>query len=391
MIKLKSLRAVLFVALLGQILGCKEAFDPSLETPTINFLVVEGFINTKGVTIIQLTRTQKLAEASTIKNELKATVQIENDNNLVVGLTESGLGIYKSEALNLPSDRKYRLRIKTAAGKEYLSEFTLVKTTPKLTLTWDQSSDGVRIYASTADPNNQTLFYKYDFEETWAQQSIALSEYVATVNPVNQNIGVSERNPPDQISALICWTSTLSNNILITSTKSLSSDVVDKLPVMFIPNGSEKLDRRYSILVKQYALTNEAYDFFAQMKKNTELLGSVFDPLPSTVRGNIKCVTDPSEPVVGNIVSASAEEQRIFITKQEAGNWVMSLACGIQHITNSQANRNLFFRNDKFLIRNAEFDETTVPRPTIIGYYITQPACLDCKKRGGNNIKPSYW
>jgi hypothetical protein len=49
-----------------------------------------------------------------------------------------------------------------------LSEFAEVRITPQLdSVSWKQENNGVRIYASTHDPNNNTRYYKWDYEETW--------------------------------------------------------------------------------------------------------------------------------------------------------------------------------------------------------------------------------
>jgi hypothetical protein len=44
----KRLRDLLLIALIP-VMGCKEPYDPSLETGAQDFLIVEGFINTEGV------------------------------------------------------------------------------------------------------------------------------------------------------------------------------------------------------------------------------------------------------------------------------------------------------------------------------------------------------
>ncbi|MDO3626770.1 DUF4249 family protein [Mucilaginibacter sp. BT774] len=70
-------------------------------------------------------------------------------------------------------------------------------------------------------------------------------------------------------------------------------------PILSIASSAEKLSVEYSILVKQYALSADAYKFYANLKKNTEQLGSIFDAQPSAIRGNIHFVTTPAEPVIG--------------------------------------------------------------------------------------------
>jgi hypothetical protein len=82
------------------------------------------------------------------------------------------------------------------------------------------------------------------------------------------------------------------------STEKLTSDIV-YLPVQYIEPHSEKLSVLYSINLKQYAISNDNYLFLQKMKKNTEQLGTIFDPQPSEISGNIHCLTDPNELVIG--------------------------------------------------------------------------------------------
>ncbi|MEJ7664694.1 MAG: DUF4249 family protein [Hymenobacter sp.] len=57
---------------------------------------------------------------------------------------------------------------------------------------------------------------------------------------------------------------------------------------------SSKLYYLYSILVRQYALTPEEFAYWDKLRKNTENLGTLFDPLPSQLSGNVHRLTMPA-------------------------------------------------------------------------------------------------
>ena len=85
-------------------------------------------------------------------------------------------GIYKSNPLLLNSADKYRLKIITASGEQYASDFVEVRQTPAIdSITWQQQND-VTIYANTHDPSNSTTYYRWDFIETWQYRSQLESE-----------------------------------------------------------------------------------------------------------------------------------------------------------------------------------------------------------------------
>src|SRR6202012_4114028 len=92
--------------------------------------------------------------------------------------------------------------------------------------------------------------------------------------------------------------------------------VVYQNPLTQIPLTSEKVETKYSIIVRQYALTQEAYNFYQNIKKNTEQLGSIFDAQPSQLSGNIHNVTNPNEPVVGYVTVSTVQSKRIFIAHE---------------------------------------------------------------------------
>src|SRR6476659_4848915 len=117
-----SNKDIIFGLLVGAMLiqfSCRKPFEPILSSPETGYLVVEGFINVRGVTSIRLTRTKKLEDAS-VKPELKADLQIVGENSAIYEVKEKGNGLYQSDSLNLPL-QKYQLKIKTADGKEYES------------------------------------------------------------------------------------------------------------------------------------------------------------------------------------------------------------------------------------------------------------------------------
>ena len=63
------------------------------------------------------------------------------------------------------------------------------------------------------------------------------------------------------------------------------------------------------------------------MKKNTEDIGSFFGPLPSELKGNIHCLTNPEEPVIGFVTSSAATQKRIFIDASQVSNWLHYYSC----------------------------------------------------------------
>ena len=188
----------------------------------------------------------------------------------------------------------------------------------------------LKIYVNTHDPQNNTRYYKWDYEETWEFHSAYLSILDYFKDPsTNQVIGVTFRDPFAHLADTAiykCWQSNISRNINIGTSEKLNADII-YLPLLSIEPASKKLSVRYSIIVRQFALSHEAYLFYEKIKKNTEQLGSIFDPQPSELQGNIHCITDPKETVVGFVDVSEEKDLRIFISNDEVPGWNYTNNC----------------------------------------------------------------
>lgn len=358
--------------------GCKERFAPPAIATATDYLVVEGLINAgQGPTNITLSRTAKLVDSVYFKPEQNAVVTVEGSDNSVYHLQGNGGGLYVAEQLFLNPNVTYRLHIKTIEGKEYASDYVAVKQTPEIdSISWKQDANGVQIYANTHDPQNNTIYYKWDYWETWEIHS----SYPAGYRYVGNGTVLYAPNQNNEV----CWKYDESKNIILGSSARLQSDIIHEGSLLSIPANHEKLGIRYSILVKQYALDKKAYAFYQVMKKNTESLGSIFDPQPSEVSGNIHCLTHPDEPVIGYIQASSISEKRIFIDNHQLKSWVYPLYCDTYLVPNIKDSIDFYFPG-MYLPYAAEFGFSGIE-----AYYSATPECVDCTLRG-SNIKPSYW
>jgi hypothetical protein len=305
---------ILTAALLCQ--RCKDPYISPYKAPPTGYLVVEGYISGNSISRFTLSRSISLPGDSTLPAENGATVQIEGSDEQVYPLTFQGNGVYSTpDTLQLDTQRQYRLRIKTTNGDQYLSDLVPYKPTPAIdSISWAQNSDNsIEIYANTHDPANSTHYYQWNFDQTYEYHSAeSTDEYwdKDTVPPA-----VEVRLPQDQVFR--CWQSGSSTAIIIDNTTKLSADVVYRQPVKYIPADDIQTSVLYSILVRQYALTADGYNFLSLMQQNTESLGSIFDAQPSQLTGNIHSLTDPTEKVIGYVSAGTVVSKRIFIYRYQ--------------------------------------------------------------------------
>lgn len=388
------------IMLMLTILSCQKPYRPPAIRAVTGYLVIEGIINAgNDSTKFMLSRTVNL-DSLAAEPVTGATVTVEGSNSTSYPLNAGNIaGQYTAGPLGLDNSQTYRLHVKTPDGKEYISDFVGIKITPPIDSIYYKvkttGNQGIQVNLDTHDPANNTKYYRWDFVETWRYHSKYESSWVSNGDTVLQ------RTPAQQI--YFCFQSDSSSSILLGTSAKLIKDVISTAPIAFIPSTSQKLQVRYSINVKQYALTSDAYNFWQNLKKNTEDLGSIFDVQPSQVNGNIHCVSNPNEPVIGYISASTVTQQRIFIDSYGLPDWITEqpFICALDSVLFVKAvgpppqtityPEDLFFNYNKgggaYIPVQGIYDILG----NLLGHTGSYPDCVDCRFEGGALKQPSFW
>jgi Domain of unknown function (DUF4249) len=363
---------------------CKKAYQAKLKQTNNNYLVVGGIINTtaNGQTTIFLSRTVNLSDSNTNMPELNATVFIEGKTGNKYPLNQQGSnGAYTSDSLTLNNMDLYRLDIATQDGDSFQSDFVPCRQTPPIdSVNWSQNQfEDVNIFVNTHDPTDSSRFYWWDYTETWEYQSPLVTLYGVS------NGLIYLRDSIDQVH--VCWMNNQSTDLILGTDIQLSHDVVSMQPLLTIPNLDSRLFYRYSLLVDQYALERAAYQYWATIKVNSQELGTLFDPQPSQLGGNIYSIKNPGEPVVGYVSAAKKQQMRIFIDYSQVMDWPFDplgkMACSLRVIGQDTSNYSIYNYPDTSYAPYYFVSNGTL--------YIAKRSCLDCTLMGGTNQQPSFW
>jgi hypothetical protein len=374
---MKIMRTTYFILALAILsltatLSCKQTYDPPAIANPPTFLVVEGFIN-NGLdsTYFDLTHTYKLSDSTSTTPETGAGVSIEGSDNSLYPLGEVGNGLYGANLPALNPTTTYRLYIITADGKRYASDYVPVVVNPAIdSVNFIRTNNGATIYVNTHDPTNSARYFRWDYQETWEFRSA----YFADLMFVNNQL---VNYAPNTINT--CWKADNATGILLGTTTQLANDIVYEHPLVSIPLAAQQLSVKYSILVKQYAITEAAYNWWSIMQNNTENIGSIFGVQPSTNQGNLHCLSDTTEQVIGYVSAGNTSTQRIFITNNQVSPWIYEPGCTMQIIPiDSMA----FYYNQGVWPINLTNDQIHVN--------ISYETCIDCTL-SGSNIQPSFW
>ena len=374
--------------------GCTDPYLPEVIKSPPSYLVVDGFLNSQGITTIKLTRTYAIGStAAAPPVEAKATAYLEEENGPRTLLREAPAGTYSSPALTLNPTKRYRLYLNTLASKQYASDFVPVKNTPPIdALGWRPDNFGLTINVSAHDATNATRYYRWDYNETWE----IVPPYYANIEYVNHMMRyIAVPNPR------ICWGNLQSSVVQVAKTTEFSQDVVSEHALRKLAISSERLNRRYSILVQQHALTKEEYDYWELLRKNTEAIGGLFDSQPVQLTGNVHCLSNAAETALGFVSAHSMTEKRLFIARNELPKtWtaVSGYESCVPPDTVDLYPKNIFkpptpaeimetaFGNPRY-VPIASFEGTLTGAT---GFYAKSRDCVDCRTRG-SGVKPSYW
>jgi hypothetical protein len=364
---------------------CKDPYVSPYKSPQTGYLVVEGYISGNTATQFTLSQSIPLPGDSTIPTEDGATVQVEGNDNTVYPLKGQGNGVYSSvDTLAFNPQVQYRLRIGRSNGEQYLSSFVQYKVTPAFdSVSWVNTGGAVQIYANSHDPGNNTRYYQWTYNETWEYRSAEESLYMFVDGSPPAVVA-----RPDSLEIYTCWRNGASTSLLLGNTTKLAQDVVYEAPLVLIPPDNVKLSILYTILVKQYALTAQGYNFLSIMQKNTESLGSIFDLLPSGTVSNIQCLTNSKEEVIGWVSAGTVQQQRIWIARDQVkSNYVFQCSQPDTVLPQDSASIEKNFGGYGLFMPIFFWP----PPGSKVGWDANYSGCIDCRLQGGTTTKPAFW
>lgn len=363
-----------FICSLYGMLGCITDYVPSGIKEVSDILVVESTI-TNDTTYVRLTRSlgllDQMRKLKTINN---AVVSVETaDGSFKKEGKPLGNGNYAIVTGELNFSTEYRLLI-SADGEEYASGFLAPLSTPEMdTLSWQKRGPGEPVYicVSSHGDKNQSPYYRWTYQEDWEVKAELLANggYGESINGIKQIVeyGLNTSN-----NTYYCWGRDSSKVLLLDSSEKLRENIISNKKLIEIPPSDDRLSILYHITVHQTSLRNEAYLYFHGVEKNMNQTAGLFSAMPSELRGNITCLSNPEIPVIGYVEVGTTTEKKIFIpTSKEIyepeKSWCTDMITDEEHIS-------LFLY------------DINIPRLYAPG------KCVNCLfKRKATKNKPAWW
>lgn len=307
--------------------ACTEPYE--IESKTFErILVVEGTITDQpDHQIIKISRTTPL-DNKAIAYESNAKVSVAGSDGSKFNFTQDvNTGFYVSDqAFAAEPGISYILNILTADGKHYLSSPAVLPPTVPINKLYAErivdppgNKDGVQVLVDTEDTSGKAKYFRYEYEETYKITAPYPSPYIAEIinfDPVafTFEIALTPREPEQ-----ICYSTEISSGISQTSTTELGENKIFRFPVRYLSKLDARLQTRYSILVKQYVQSLEAYTFYKIIKEMGSIESLLSQGQPGYVMGNIENADDADEKVLGFFEVSTTTSKRIFFDYMDFG------------------------------------------------------------------------
>ncbi|HSF53454.1 MAG TPA: DUF4249 domain-containing protein [Algoriphagus sp.] len=378
---MKKIASIFFFLLMA--FACREPFEPEIPQQNTSVLVVEGYLDSEGLeSEIKLSRTVAINADTTLAPEIGAKITLFSEEGVAYPISETEPGLYLFSH-NVPEDKNYRIQIELKNGEIYESlPMKPILTPPIIDAGFQRDEEGVEVFITTQGNENADDFL-WTYEETWIYRPRIRVSYI-----YDTTLGtVRDRTEEENIS--LCFKSEVSSDILLETSSRFQEQVVFRKTISEIPQGDERIQDRYSILVSQKAIDADAVQFWETLKRNTEDIGSIFSPLPSLISGNIRAVGSSQTPVVGQISMGVIQQSRIFINLSEVAPWGYLDPNFNDCIIGEEAVMMEFYEQ-VFGSGSILPARPLMAGTTIVGYYPSFRRCSDCTLYA-SPIIPDFW
>ncbi|WP_054557751.1 DUF4249 domain-containing protein [Croceitalea dokdonensis] len=264
--------------------------------------------------------------------EENASVRVSTNGGPEFVFMESEPGIYVSPADFRPTfDVGYTLSVSTSNGDRYRSNEMRMAGTSSIDSLYAEptiagsGAAGVGIFVDSSMDSalGEAAYYRYTFEETYKIIAPNWTPFEFEIIRENQELMVDAngdvidilypdvRLVPRAREERVCFKTDASQDILLFDGTTLNGGPVIKNQLRFIKSDNPIISHRYSILVKQMAISFEAFQFYENLRNfnQSELVFSQVQPGP--LEGNVFNIAG-DQPVIGFFDVSHATERRLY-------------------------------------------------------------------------------
>lgn len=351
-------------------------------------MVVEGNIVIGDITTIYISSLNGLSDkeqtpapdvSAIIENEAGSDFnpfQIENDS-------KNARTAFHFNMKDAPADTRYRLKIANKDNQHnYETPWCEVQKKAVIdNLSYIPEPGKSRMAIAISLHSEKGSYFMWNYEEHWEYHAGYRANCFYIPNP-DDGIG-SVALYQNGENTYYCWSRNNSSELLLFSTESQTEDRFEDLEFHLIPRSSKKISILYYIEVSLQTLSKDCYTYLNNMKNNSDYNGSLFAPTPSEMSGNIYCIEDPSEQVIGYVNCSETSKAHLFIDNKDTDFYLENRA-GMplpEDLPKEEWQFSYYYLNKiPYFMMEEGSSVQWVDR-----------SCADCRSEGGTKNKPSFW
>lgn len=390
--------------------SCVEEYWPDLDSLNTRALVVNGKIsNLSGPYTVKLSYSSSVLDTLLIPISSAIVTILDNQGNNET-LTEQYPGVYITGVNGIQGiiGHSYKINIQLQTGEIYESNYEKLLNPigiEKISFEkeWryaqnelETNQEGLQFYADFNPTNLSKAYFFWEIEETYEYHSSYRMYFMYNGKDNNnaffENLAVRELSNIDTL--YYCWKMQNLDEMLSYGLESVDLIGAKDLPLHFIPLTDERLRWGYNISVKQYTVSEQAYTFLKDLKKQRENQGNLFSTQPFQIRGNVFNIHNSSEPVLGYFMVASGVSAPRIQTRAQGGLLYDVPVCYWDSAVSSVKHRIENYREGDYPLFFSYFrfsDELDDPLLGPLVFTYIGPNCIDCRKHGGITTKPEFW
>ena len=329
------------------LLSCEERYTPEIDKMP-QLLVVDSHVTNDPLqNYVWISKTRNFSSTSAIEWVGGATVELVAENFKTVKARADAPGYYVFPSTPIQG-LKYKIRI-SYLNDIYESDYSMMPPIPTIDslYTNDKVEKVLRINGygvpetfespgreiSVDAPNTDQLkYYRFNYRAIiqWKYTPSGPfwdSTLIYTPEDTLKHARIKKDAAPTakidtSAHILYGWKSITNNDLFnLAGPKEFStSDKLENLPIVLLTyNPTQYLDSlqqkpyNWIIILGQYGITKESYDFHEKLNHQFSAEGSLFDPVLTQVYGNMHCVNDPSKIVLGFFDLNSYQQYRYYL------------------------------------------------------------------------------
>jgi hypothetical protein len=377
---------IILILLLLVCKACIEPYDPVINE-TQEVIVIDGVITDQaGMHQVAVSMSSPYGEPE-FRPIQGCVVSVRDDLGNIEFYSENweAEGVYEAwlDEPFLGVGKSYSLQVHAPSNNVYISDYDTLLSCPPVDSVYffeevsggedpDDVWQGLQFYNDVKGFGGGTRNYRWKAIATWEYHSPFTAEYVRYHG---QNIPYIE----DTVSA--CWLTETIETVYAASTQLLSENNIYQNKLHYVSDQTPRLADRYSLLVEQYSLSDQAYTYWEKLAAQSANSASLYETQPSSSQGNIYNANGSAEKVLGCFYATQIQEKRIFVEWEELSFSAGAYTCRLDTL----------FDNSTFVYDNYYYLfslEPLGPGPLWMG---GAKNCFDCTERGGDNEIPDFW